>query len=85
MKKSHLALAKKKGENKLKLPTQKPADICLCSTDTDWLTQVPNAKEYREGLVKFKAKYLTEIQDWSKRHGIEADVRVYLELKPLEG
>lgn len=81
---SHLAVTPKTSENKGldHLPLQKPEEVCLYATDTEELRAVENASLYREGLVKFKVKFLWEIQEWSKRFGIEAETRVYFELKP---
>lgn len=83
-KRSHLALTKKKGENRELngLPEQKPEEICLYKTDTAALEAVENASDFQDGLVKLKLKFLWEIQEWSKRFDVTAKTRVYFELKP---
>jgi hypothetical protein len=81
---SHLALIKKKGENKELngLPPQKLEEICLYATDTKKLEAVHDSTKYQDGLVKLKLKFLWEIQEWSQRFDIDANVRVYFELNP---
>ena len=83
-KKARLARGSKKRENKEvdHLPAQKPEEVCLYRTDPAKLLQVDDVLTYREGLVKLKLKFLWEIQDWSKRYGIDAKTRIYFELKP---
>jgi hypothetical protein len=83
-KRSCLAPKRKKRENKElnHLPLQKPEEICLYRTDPEKLTKVEQVDAFHDGLVKLKLKFLWEIQDWSKRFGIDADMRVYFELKP---
>lgn len=81
---SHLALVGKNGENKKldRMPVQKPEEICLHHTDPKKLLEVERVGDYHDGLVKLKIKFLWEIQEWSKRFGIDANTRVYFELKP---
>lgn len=83
-KRSHLALTKKKGENKELdgLPSQEPPEICLYNTDTALLEGLENPATFHDGLVQLKVKFLWEIQEWSKRYGVDTRMRVYFEIKP---
>ena len=76
----------KKSENREldSLPTQADTEICLYETDVAGLTASKDSAEYKEGLVQLKKKFLWETQEWSRRYGVAAEIRIYFTLKPEE-
>lgn len=69
----------KKRENKVLdcLPLQKDSDVSFFDTRAGDLKSIEGAEEFFKGLCQFKVKFLSEIQEWSKRYGVRTDVRVY--------
>jgi hypothetical protein len=63
------------------LPAQSFDSVALYETDVKVIEGIIGADDFREGLVKLKAKFIMEIQEWSKRFGVETDLRVYFTVK----
>lgn len=85
-KKPRLVKVGKKRENKEPdhLPEQSPEQLCFYNTTLRTLKNLDETAEYREGLSKLKIKFLWEIQEWSRRFGIEQETRIYFEIKSGE-
>ena len=64
-----------------KLQPQKESEVFLYETSPEVLQQIIGADEYGQCLVKLRSKFNQEIQELSRRFGVEADVRVLLTLK----
>lgn len=83
---SRLVKTRQTGENEKldHFPGQTADTICLYQTNTDLLENLGEAEIYREGLIKFKEKFLAETQEWSHRFGLKTEIRVFYTLKPEE-
>jgi hypothetical protein len=62
------------------LPLQSDAEIALYSTEKEVVDGTIGADEYREGLVKLKSKFISEVKMWSEKFALNADIRVYFTL-----
>lgn len=63
------------------LKPQESHEVFLYETTVEVVQSIIGADEYAQGLVKLRSKFDQEIQELSRRYGVEADVRVLLTLR----